>query len=123
MLRRLWGSGFPRPPFTPLRAALCGEESSPPLPTGGLSSHNLHVLVPTDIRMTLPSAELVPHCPSSDPGTFLPCVSTHISLLSLCSLISRGFPNTLCYFFPPSLCSPFRFECSFCDHLFPLQFI
>lgn len=72
VLRRLWGGGFSWPPFTPLRAALRGEESSPPLPTGGLSSHNLHVLVPTDVRVTLPSAELIPHGPSSDPGTFLP---------------------------------------------------
>lgn len=104
VLRRSRGSGFSRLPFTPLRAVLI-------LPAGA-ALHGKEALTispnreavfsqparPPPHRRQGDPAKRRPHpttAPSSDPGTFHPHVSTRISPLSLCSLISGGFPNTL----------------------------
>lgn len=118
------GGGFPQPPFTPLRAVLRGEEVLTTSPNRGAVLSTC-VFVPTDIRVTLPNAELSPHGPLLRPGHVSPSrLHPHLTALAVFSdFLGDSLTYSATSFLHHFVISSFHFESSFYNRLFPLQFI
>lgn len=86
MLGTVVGGGFPQPPFTPSEETSFSCEEVLTTSQQRASPLNLHVFVPTDVRVALPNAELSPTQPLLRPGHVSPSrLHPHLTTLAVFS--------------------------------------